>query len=350
VGKNREASDGVRRVSAVLDSAVKEGPPRVRAHAGQIRREPLIEVSNLTKYYGTKIALDKISFKVNKGEILGFLGPNGAGKSTAMKIITCFLSPTEGTVKVDGLDVVEQSLDVRKRIGYLPETPPLYMDMTVKTYLEFAAKIKGVPSRNITKSVNSVVEKCGLTRYYRAYCNSLSKGYRQRVGIAQAMIHSPMVLVLDEPTIGLDPIQIVEIRNLIKGFGGEHTVILSTHILPEVDVTCERVIIINDGKMVAQDSTRNLRAHDTQNARFVIEVPGNADGLIPILERVAGVASVVREEQEDGGVSVFRIEAAGKTDPRPAVAKAVMNANMELRQLRDVAMTLEDIFIKVTMN
>jgi ABC-2 type transport system ATP-binding protein len=309
----------------------------------------LIEVKNLTKFYGTKMALDKISFLVNKGEILGFLGPNGAGKSTAMKIITCYLSPTEGTVKVDGLDVVDHSLEVRKRIGYLPENPPLYMDMTVKTYLEFAAKIKGVPSSKVRGSVNTVVEKCGITRYYKAYCNSLSKGFRQRVGIAQAMIHNPMVLVLDEPTIGLDPIQIVEIRNLIKNLGGDHTVILSTHILSEVDMTCERVIIINEGRVVAQDSTRNLRARLPQKEQFVIEVRGDASVIRGVIERIPGVTAVTEEQGYDG-VSVFMIDSASETDVRPEVSKAVVTADMELLQLRDVALTLEDIFIKVTMN
>jgi ABC-2 type transport system ATP-binding protein len=308
----------------------------------------LIQVKDLTKYYGSKQALDSISFSVRKGEILGFLGPNGAGKSTAMKIITCFLSPTEGTVTVDGLDVVEKSLEVRKRIGYLPETPPLYMDMTVKNYLEFAAKIKGVPSAKLRQSVNSAVEKCGLTRYYKAYCNSLSKGYRQRVGIAQAMIHEPQILILDEPTIGLDPIQIVEIRNLIKGFGGDHTVILSTHILPEVDMTCERVIIINDGKVVAEDSTRNLRTRIPQQERFAVEVRGDVSGFPQKAEKIPGVMSVSPEPGNDG-VSVFVIEASNDTDIRPVVARTVHENGLELLQLRDISLTLEDIFIKVTM-
>jgi ABC-2 type transport system ATP-binding protein len=308
----------------------------------------LIEVQNLTKYYGTKLALDKISFTVRKGEVLGFLGPNGAGKSTAMKIITCYLSPTEGTVKVDGLDVVNDSLEVRKRIGYLPETPPLYMDMTVKTYLEFAAKIKGVPPSKLRDSVNTVVEKCGLTRYYRAYCNSLSKGFRQRVGVAQAMIHNPMILVLDEPTIGLDPIQIVEIRSLIKSFGGNHTVILSTHILPEVDMTCERVIIINNGIVVAEDSTKNLRARLPRKGQFVFEVRGDAGSLLPKIEKIPGITSIFPEKSSDG-ISAYKIESDNSTDVRPEVARMVVGANLELLQLRDIAPTLEDIFIRVTM-
>lgn len=308
----------------------------------------MIDVQNLTKYYGTKLALDKISFTVRKGEVLGFLGPNGAGKSTAMKIITCYLSPTEGTVKVDGLDVVNDSLAVRKRIGYLPETPPLYMDMTVKTYLEFAAKIKGVPSSKLRESVSSVVEKCGLNRYYRAYCNSLSKGFRQRVGIAQAMIHNPLIMVLDEPTIGLDPIQIVEIRNLIKGFGGDHTVILSTHILSEVDMTCERVIIINNGIMVAEDTTKNLRARLPQKEQFVIEVRGDAGSLLPKIEKIPGITGIFPENSSDG-ISSYKIETDSTADVRPEVARMVVGENLELLQLRDVSLTLEDIFIRVTM-
>lgn len=306
----------------------------------------MIDVQNLTKYYGTKLALDKISFSVRKGEVLGFLGPNGAGKSTAMKIIACYLSPTEGSVKVDGLDVVNDSLEVRKRIGYLPETPPLYMDMTVKTYLEFAAKIKGVPSKKVRESVNTVVEKCGLTRYYEAYCNSLSKGFRQRVGIAQAMIHEPMILVLDEPTIGLDPIQIVEIRNLIKSFGGEHTVILSTHILSEVDMTCGRVIIIDNGIVVAEDSTKNLRL--SQKDQFIFEVRGDTGSLLPKIEKIPGITGITPEKSSEG-ILAYRIESDNSPNVRPEVAKTVVGENLELLQLRDIAPTLEDIFIRVTM-
>ena len=306
----------------------------------------MIDVQNLTKYYGTKLALDKISFSVRKGEVLGFLGPNGAGKSTAMKIITCYLSPTEGSVKVNGLDVVTDSFGVRKLIGYLPETPPLYMDMTVKTYLEFAAKIKGVPSKKVRGSVSTVVEKCGLKQYYKAYCNALSKGYRQRVGIAQAMIHEPMLLVLDEPTIGLDPIQIVEIRNLIKSFGGEHTVILSTHILPEVDMTCERVIIINNGVVVAEDTTKNLRI--SQKDQFVVEVRGDTGSLLHKIEKIPGITGINPEKSLEG-IFAYRIESDNSPNVRPEVARTVIGENLELLQLRDIAPTLEDIFIRVTM-
>ena len=309
----------------------------------------MIEVQDLTKYYGTKMALDKVSFTVRKGEVLGFLGPNGAGKSTAMKIITCYLSPTEGTVKVDGLDVFEDSLEVRKRIGYLPETPPLYLDMSVKNYLEFAAKIKGVGAKALKGSVDTVVEKCGITQYYNTQCRALSKGFRQRVGIAQAMVHNPPVLILDEPTIGLDPIQIVEIRELIKSFGGSHTVVLSTHILSEVDMTCERVIIINDGVVVAEDSTENLRSNVPQMDRIFAEVRGASQELRSKLEKLPGVVTVKEAPQPDNIVR-FTIEADNKTDIRPDIAKTVVNENLELLELKNLSLSLEDIFIKVTMN
>ena len=309
----------------------------------------MIEVKDLTKYYGTKIALDKLSFTVNKGEVLGFLGPNGAGKSTTMKIITGFLSLTEGTVTVEGLDVFNDSLEVRKRIGYLPEHPPLYLDMTVKNYLEFTAKIKGVSGRKIKDSVDSVVEKCGLKKYYKAYCSSLSKGFRQRVGIAQAMVHDPKILILDEPTIGLDPIQIVEIRNLIKGFGGDHTVILSTHILSEVDMTCERLIIINDGKLVAEDSTKNLRANLPQNEELIVEFRGNSSKVRSRIEKIKGV-TIVKEEVVQEGNTRYKIMSKSTIDVRPEIAKTIVNENFELLELKYVSMTLEQIFINVTMN
>ena len=308
----------------------------------------MIEVQDLTKYYGTKIALDKISFTVRKGEVLGFLGPNGAGKSTAMKIITCFLSPTEGTVKVDGLDVFEDSLEVRKRIGYLPEIPPLYLDMTVKSYLEFAARIKGVSAKELRSSVDTVIEKCGIEQYYKTQCNALSKGYRQRVGIAQAMVHNPAVLILDEPTIGLDPIQIIEIRNLIKSFGGEHTVVLSTHILPEVDMTCERVIIINNGTVVAEDTTKNLRSRIPRMEQIYVEVRGKSPDILTTLGKIEGIKDI-REESLPDNTSAFTIDADNNANVRPQIAQTIIQNGLELLQLKDLTLTLEDIFINVTM-
>ncbi len=308
----------------------------------------MIEVENLTKYYGTKIALDKISFTVRKGEVLGFLGPNGAGKSTTMKIITCFLSATEGSVKVDGLDIFDDSLEVRKRIGYLPEIPPLYLDMTVKNYLEFTAKIKGVGKKALRESVDTVVEKCGITDYYNSQCQALSKGYRQRVGLAQAMVHDPMVLILDEPTIGLDPIQIVEIRNLIKSLSGDHTVVLSTHILSEVDMTCERVIIINDGKVVAEDTTKNLRSKIPQIEQLYVEVRGKSKTLQTKLSNINGISSI-KEDSGSDSIVIYTIDSESKVDVRPEIARTVLEENLDLLQLKNIALSLEDIFIKVTM-
>jgi len=222
----------------------------------------LIEVRGLTKKYGTFTAVDDISFTVEKGQILGFLGPNGAGKTTTMRILTGYLPPTSGTALVAGYDVQEQSMEVRKRIGYLPESPPLYNDMTVREYVDFCAALKGVPGNKRAEAVAATLEKCGLEDRVNQLIGTLSKGYRQRTGLAQALVHDPEVLILDEPTIGLDPAQIIEIRELIKGLAGNHTVILSTHILPEVSVTCQAVAIIHQGKLCAADSLENLtRVH-----------------------------------------------------------------------------------------
>ncbi len=309
----------------------------------------MIEVQNLIKYYGTKQALDNLSFTIREGEVLGFLGPNGAGKSTAMKIITCYLSASDGTVTVDGLDVFNDSLAVRKLIGYLPEHPPLYLDMTVKEYLEFTAKIKGVTKSTLRGSVDRVVEKCGLEKYYRANCGSLSKGYRQRVGIAQAMVHEPKYLILDEPTIGLDPIQIVEIRELIKGFGKDHTVILSTHILPEVDMTCERLIIINDGKVVAEDSMENLRGNISKNEDLVITYQGSSNALMKKIEGIQGVKSIEQLHSEEN-MTTIKVNVEKESDPRPEISRVIIGENLDLLEIKYESMTLEQIFVNITMN
>ncbi len=309
----------------------------------------MIEVQNLTKYYGTKQALDNISFSIREGEVLGFLGPNGAGKSTAMKIITCYLSPSDGTVTVDGFDVFNDSLAVRKLIGYLPEHPPLYLDMTVKDYIEFTAKIKGVTKKNLRGSVDRVVEKCGLQKYYHANCGSLSKGYRQRVGIAQAMVHEPKFLILDEPTIGLDPIQIVEIRELIKGFGKDHTVILSTHILPEVDMTCERVIIINDGKVVAEDTMKNLRGSIPQTDNMLVEYQGSSNTVMKTIEGIDGVKGLEQFSLNENRTAL-KIFVEKGADPRPEIARTIISENLDLLEIKFESMTLEQIFVNITMN
>src|SRR5215470_14006585 len=220
----------------------------------------MIKVEGLTKRYARTVAVDDISFEVQKGQIVGFLGPNGAGKTTTMRVLTCFLPPTSGTANVAGFDVIEKPIEVKKRIGYLPETPPLYPEMEVIEYLNFVGRIKGVPKANLSKRIDEVMEKCAVTDVRAREIGKLSKGYRQRVGLAQAILHNPDVLILDEPTAGLDPHQIIETRDLIKGLAGNHTIILSTHILPEVEATCERVIIISKGRLVATDSVSNLRA------------------------------------------------------------------------------------------
>ncbi len=309
----------------------------------------MIEVENLTKFYGTHQALNDVNFTVEKGEVLGFLGPNGAGKSTTMKIITGFLSPTEGAVRVDGMDIVDDSLEARKRIGYLPEHPPLYLDMSVKNYLEFTGRIRGIGKKHLQSSVESVVEKCGLQKYYKSQCSALSKGYRQRVGIAQAMIHEPMVLILDEPTIGLDPIQIVEIRQLIKSFGGDHTVVLSTHILPEVDMTCERVVIISDGTVVTEGSTTNIRENLPGNNQLELKIKGTVGSFKERLEEFEGVDAVTVQPMALD-VAGFRIETDEPDRVSPGIARLVVENNLELIELRNLALTLEEIFIKVTMN
>jgi len=308
----------------------------------------LIQVENLTKYYGTKQALDKISFTVEKGVVLGFLGPNGAGKSTTMKIITGFLSPTEGSVLVDGFDIVNESLEVRKRIGYLPEHPPLYLDMSVKNYLDFAGRIRGISGKKIRDAILNVVEKTGLQKYYKAQCKALSKGYRQRVGIAQALIHEPELLILDEPTIGLDPIQIVEIRELIKTFGGEHTVILSTHILPEVEMTCEKIIIINDGTVVTEGSVEQLRDRLPHNNQLALIVQGNNETFPAKLSEIEGVDNV--ETMLDiSGKTTYKISTGDADSVSPEVARTAVGAKLEIIELKNMSPTLEEVFINITM-
>lgn len=308
----------------------------------------MIQVENLTKYYGTKQALDKISFTVEKGVVLGFLGPNGAGKSTTMKIITGFLSPTEGSVLVDGFDIVNESLEVRKRIGYLPEHPPLYLDMSVKNYLDFAGRIRGISGKKIRDAILNVVEKTGLQKYYKAQCKALSKGYRQRVGIAQALIHEPELLILDEPTIGLDPIQIVEIRELIKTFGGEHTVILSTHILPEVEMTCEKIIIINDGTVVTEGSVEQLRDRLPHNNQLALIVQGNNETFPAKLSEIEGVDNV--ETMLDiSGKTTYKISTGDADSVSPEVARTAVGAKLEIIELKNMSPTLEEVFINITM-
>jgi len=307
----------------------------------------VIEVDNLTKRYGRTTAVDGISFVVKKGEILGFLGPNGAGKTTTMRILTCYLPPTEGTARVAGHDVFEEPLEVKKRVGYIPETPPLYPDMDVATFLDFCAKIKGVAKAQRRGRVDAAMEKCRVGDVRRTLIGRLSKGYRQRVGLAQAILHDPEVLILDEPTAGLDPKQIIETRDLIKGLGGEHTIILSTHILPEVSMTCGRVVIINKGKVVAEDTPENLTHRLRGAGTLRLDVRGEAAALAEALRAVPGVTAV-RPHGEAGGVSVIDVEAAAGADVRAELARAVVQKGFDLLGLQQVGMSLEEIFLHLT--
>ena len=312
----------------------------------------MIKVQGLTKRYARTIAVDNISFEVEKGQIVGFLGPNGAGKTTTMRVLTCFLPPTAGTCNVAGFDVLENPLEVKKRIGYLPETPPLYPEMEVDEYLIFVGRLKGIGGADIERRVNESMEKCALGDVRHKLIGKLSKGYRQRVGLAQAIIHNPDVLVLDEPTAGLDPKQIIETRELIKHLAGEHTIILSTHILSEVEHSCERVVIINKGKLVAVDSVANLTNRLRGAEAVAVEVE-SLDGALASgdvqqrLEQVSGVSRVLAREARDGRLT-FEVESLQGRHIRADLARAVVSAGWDLNELRPVGLSLEDIFLQLT--
>ena len=310
----------------------------------------MIEVEHLTKVYSNRKVVDDISFQVNKGEILGFLGPNGAGKTTTMRILTCYMPATDGTARVAGHDVFEESLEVRKRIGYLPENPPLYYEMTVESYLHFVARIKGTPSASRRSTVNEAMEKCSIADVRDRIIGKLSKGYKQRVGLAQSLLNNPEVLILDEPTIGLDPKQIYEVRSLIKGLAGSHTVILSTHILPEVSMTCNRVVIINNGKLVAIDTPEGL-AHQVKGAeRVALVIDGPQELVAEKLQSIDGVMNVTVVGGGNGQPSSFTVECRLDTDLRRELAYAVVSQGWGLLELRGVSMSLEDVFINLITN
>jgi ABC-2 type transport system ATP-binding protein len=307
----------------------------------------LITVENLTKRYANKTAIDGVSFQVEKGEILGFLGPNGAGKTSTMRVITGFMPASDGTVRVDGFDVFEKPLEVRRRIGYLPENPPLYLEMSVTGYLRFVAKIKGVPNDRIALEVKRVMERVSITDVRERIIAKLSKGYKQRVGLAQALLNDPPVLILDEPTIGLDPKQIHEVRELIKDLAGNHTVVLSTHILPEVEQTCHRVIIIDRGKIVAVDTPQNLRMQVQGAERVFMEIQGPAAEITSQLKKTPGVIDVRTVASTDGRHR-FQIEGELKKEIRNDLARAVVQNGWGLYELQAATMSLEDIFLKLT--
>ena len=312
----------------------------------------MISAKDLTKRYARTTAVNHISFEVQRGQIVGFLGPNGAGKTTTMRMLTCFLPPSSGTASVAGFDVLEQPLEVKKRIGYLPESPPLYLEMDTGEYLSFVGKLKGLAGSELRKRIDYVSDRCAIGDVRHKQLGRLSKGYRQRVGLAQAIIHNPDVLILDEPTAGLDPKQINETRDLIKDLAGSHTIILSTHILPEVEQTCEQVLIINKGRLVATDSVHHLqsRARGTESVLVEVGARSGAFDSAAVLQRLEQIPTVSRvtfkERRAEGGI--FELESSGDAFIRGDVARAIVQAGWDVNELRPSALSLEEIFLQLT--
>jgi len=321
-----------------------------------MRMKGTIEVDRLEKTYGTTTAIRDVTFRVNAGEILGFLGPNGAGKTTTMRILTGFIPATSGTARVAGFDVHDRPLAVKKNIGYLPENPPVYPDMSVRGYLNFVARIKGIAAGERPAKVTAAMERCGLGDRAQSAISKLSKGYRQRVGIAQAIVHDPPVIILDEPTVGLDPRQIIEVRNLIKSLAGERTIVLSTHILPEVSMTCDRVAIIADGRVVATDTPESLMVQLAASNGYALEVEGDPATIAPLLQAVPGVTGLAwvpgsDERDADGSQGKrHRLQASVAPDCEPGreIAATLVGAGVGLYELRRSRPTLEDVFLKLT--
>jgi len=302
----------------------------------------VIRVENLTKYYGKRLAVDNVSFNVERGEIVGFLGPNGAGKTTTMRILTGFLAPTRGNVWVADYDMSKHSLEARQHIGYFPETMPLYTDMTVRSYLDFSSRLRGLDKNRIKTRIEEVVDICHLEEYVDVLIGKLSKGFRQRVGVAQAIIHEPEVLILDEPTMGIDPIQVAMTRQLIKELGKERTILLSTHILPEASMTCERVIIINEGRIVAEDRIENLSSLVSGSKRIRLEVQGPYEEVVDRLRKIEGVNRVSFKG------SHYIVECSEGQDPRGKIMETIVQGGWTLLSLESVEMSLEDVFLKLT--
>ncbi|BAU04263.1 ABC transporter ATP-binding protein [Fischerella sp. NIES-3754] len=315
----------------------------------------MIEVDHLSKIYGSTQAITDVTFSVEAGEILGFLGPNGAGKTTTMRILAGYLPATSGTARIAGFDVHEQSLQVRQKIGYLPETPPLYPEMTVEGFLYFVARIKGVPAGDRTTKVKAAIERCNLQDKRHVIIRKLSKGYRQRVGIAQAIVHDPPAIILDEPTVGLDPRQIIEVRNLIKSLAGTHTIILSTHILPEVSMTCSRVAIINRGKVVATNTPEQLLTQLTGGSGYELEIGGEANLAKQVLLNLPGVSQVesiplaaMHGYSPKDNRAYLRVISQPGTEPGKDIAAALLHTGFDLYEMRRVSATLEDVFLQLT--
>ncbi|HXW17983.1 MAG TPA: ABC transporter ATP-binding protein [Candidatus Acidoferrales bacterium] len=308
----------------------------------------MIEVQDLTKSFGDKTAVDHVSFTVNKGEILGFLGPNGAGKTTTMRILTGFLPASSGTAKIAGFDVFDDSIEVRRRIGYLPENPPLYTDMSVGAYLDFVARIKNVPSEKRASRIDDALAKANITDKRDELIKRLSRGYKQRVGIAQALVHDPDVIILDEPTVGLDPKQIIEVRHLIKGLAGSHTIILSTHILPEVSMTCDRVVIINRGKIAAVDTPANLTTQLKGGQQVRFETQADENALRQAVQEINGIGKIEIAPIGTAGVLAATVESTAAQDVRSQIAAKIVGKGWPLYELRGVSLSLEDIFLQLT--
>lgn len=308
----------------------------------------MIEIQNVTKRYGEHVALDSLNFTVNKGEILGFLGPNGAGKSTTMNIITGYISATEGTVKVDGLDILEKPEEVKKKIGYLPELPPLYMDMTVEEYLKFVSKIKGVKADSIEPSLARIMGLVKIEHVKKRLIKNLSKGYKQRVGLAQAIIGDPEVLILDEPTVGLDPKEIIEIRNLIKGIGKQHTIILSSHILSEVSAVCDRVLIINKGKIVATGTPEELSRKLASGNKLILRVKGNKSSIVDTIKEIPEVQYVKESGVHEQNTVDVIVEAKDEIDIREKLFNKLSQKSYPILMMKNMDISLEDIFLQVT--
>ncbi|MCX6355245.1 MAG: ATP-binding cassette domain-containing protein [Candidatus Aureabacteria bacterium] len=308
----------------------------------------MIDVQHLTKRYGDTLAVDDISFRVNKGETLGFLGPNGAGKTTTMRILTCFMPPSSGSATVADYDIFSHSLDVRREIGYMPENVPLYPDMRVQEFLEYRARLKGVPRKSLKKRVQDVMEKTMVADVRHRIIGQLSKGYRQRVGLSEALVHDPKVLILDEPTIGLDPNQVRQVRKLIKELGGEHTVLISTHILPEVEMTCGRVIIIDHGRIAAMDTPERLMQHiKGGTTKLTLEVRGPLPQVRAAIEKISGVAKV---EGRGDGVCTLTVVVEKGRDTREDIFRTVVENRWILREMKTEEVSLEDIFVHITMH
>jgi ABC-2 type transport system ATP-binding protein len=307
----------------------------------------MIEVEHLTKFYGPIAAIQDLSFRVEKGEILGFLGPNGAGKTTTMRILSGFMPATSGQAMVAGYDVFSQALEVRRRVGYLPENVPLYREMTVRSYLQFVADVKGLPQQQYTQKIGEVMEACGVRDMERRRIGGLSKGYRQRVGLAQALLNDPPVLIFDEPTVGLDPKQIIDIRQIIKALRHDHTVILSTHILPEVSMTCDRVVIISGGQVTAVDTPENLTERTQRHRLIRLEVQGPEDAVTAYLRGLDGVLSVELDGPSPAGIPIYTVATTKARDMRADIAQAVVKQGWQLLELYAQRLSLEEVFVQL---